>query len=228
MATSQAHDKSIPGLKPLLLAGGNSTRMGCPKHLLITPAGIPLYQQQVQVLRAACPAAPQVYVSLARSSPKDAYLREVDKEMENGVSSNELGITIIYDELDNDSDESAGPAMGLLSAFNKEPTATWLVLACDYPFVTPESLLLLQADYRPPATCYRNLNGFCEPLVGIWSPQALAHLSERCSEGMKSPARAIEELRGRVTHPMADTLLLNVNTKEEWMHVFGKLSVTKN
>ncbi|OIW30039.1 nucleotide-diphospho-sugar transferase [Coniochaeta ligniaria NRRL 30616] len=198
-----------PGIKPLVLAGGRSTRMGTPKHLLELPDGTPLYQHQINTLRQACPSAVTVYISLAKDSPLDALL----------ASPPDPGLQIILDEETNDTARSGGPSQGLLSAFASDPTATWLVLAVDYPLMTTRALAQLRDAYEPPVTCFRNDQGFCEPLVGIWGPEALRLL--RAKGTRSSPSAVVKELKGRQLSPAAEVTQLwaNVNEWPEWERV---------
>ncbi|KAB5542465.1 MobA-like NTP transferase domain-containing protein [Coniochaeta sp. 2T2.1] len=155
-------------LKPLILAGSRSTRMGSPKHLLKCPDGTPLYQRQIRLLRNACPTATTIYISLAKDSEKDPDLRGAGRHK----------LQIIYDLDANETDQSLGPAQGLLTAHQHDLTATWLVLAVDYPLVSTDMLGQLQDAYQSPVTCFRNADGYCEPLIGIWPPEALRRLGQ--------------------------------------------------
>jgi len=209
-------------LWPLLLAGGRSTRMGRAKHLLQMPDGRPLYQHQLDLLRAACPEAPVLYVSLARDSLTDPLLRSGD------VSAGTPGckLEIIYDLQDNsEADISAGPAAGLLAAHHAHPDSTWLVLACDYPLMTSDALVRLRSSYQAPVTCFRNAEGFCEPLVAVWSPVALARLAANHAKVQSGPQSVVRDLGGLMLMPettMAQSgardamVLWNVNTEAEW------------
>lgn len=60
--------------EPLLLMGGKSTRMGEPKHLLVTPSGKTMLQHSFEILNELCPAS-KVYISLAQETPIDPFLR---------------------------------------------------------------------------------------------------------------------------------------------------------
>ena len=218
---------------PLILAGGKSTRMKSPKHLLKMPDGRPLYQHQINLLTHACPKAPNIYLSLAQDSELDDYLRALstDTAVTTSASSTTTtksslapkpNIAIIYDLSPNPApSESAGPAAGLLAAFHFQPETTWLVIACDYPFLTPTALQRLGREYQAPVTCFQNRDGFCEPLVGIWSPRALGALAERVGRGARvGPCRVVRDLGGRqiqVGHSDGGReVLAGVNTKEEW------------
>ncbi|EXM16111.1 hypothetical protein V3481_010865 [Fusarium oxysporum f. sp. vasinfectum] len=203
-------------MKPLILAGGKSTRMGFPKHLLTMPDGRPLYQHQIDVLRKAFPEAETVYISLAQDSEMDELLQNVSK-VSYEATPGENSIEIILDLESSQGDESKGPATGILAACDSDPEATWLVVACDYPCITPSALQELQSRYKPPVTCFKNHEGFCEPLLGIWSPEAISHLKENCKAGKLSPSKAVRELDGH-TYLLEDSeaLLRNVNIKSEW------------
>ncbi|KAL2015208.1 hypothetical protein VTK56DRAFT_6060 [Thermocarpiscus australiensis] len=212
---------------PLILAGGKSTRMRSPKHLLTMPDGRPLYQHQIDLLRRACPESPIIYLSLAQDSQLDDYLQK--KHDATSTNSHEPRpspssptgpkLELIYDLDPNETDQSAGPAAGLLAAFRSQPQTTWLVVACDYPLLTVEALERLCRAYEPPVTCYRNRDGFCEPLVGIWGPEALRRLSENVKKkGRSGPSAVVRELGGKQIEMPAgcERWLVNVNTKEEW------------
>lgn len=200
-----------PAVSPLILAGGKSTRMRFPKHLLPLADGTPLYRHQIETLGKACPESPTIYISLAKDSPLDGFLQSRAQE----------DVTIIYDLGSNTITESAGPAQALLSAFHFDPTLTWLVLAVDYPLLEVDALQRLLKEYQPPVTCFRNSEGFCEPLVGIWSPDALGQLRDNVKHGRSGPSLVVRELGGKqVEVPVGHSeWLKNVNTKEDWEQV---------
>ncbi|KAF4962373.1 hypothetical protein FSARC_9539 [Fusarium sarcochroum] len=227
-------DTPWKNLKLLILAGGKSTRMGSPKHLLVMPDGRPLYQHQIDILREACPEAKTIYISLAQDSDMDDFLRRASKsqlnctgqEKRSTVSNNDKRVEIILDSESSEAEESKGPAAGLLAAFESDSEATWLVVACDYPCITSAALQQLQSLYKPPVTCFRNKQGFCEPLLGIWSPAAISHLKNNCERGKLSPSKAVYELDGYMHIPElnSEVLLRNVNTKSEWESALRRLA----
>ena len=205
-------------LRPLILAGGKSVRMGSPKHLLQLPDGTPLYKHHIDLLRQACPDSATVYISLAKDSVLDDVLRDAAADV-----SSSPPVKVIHDVHDSNApSESGGPAQGLLSAFRFDPTATWLVVAVDYPLLALDALHQLCEAYQPPVTCFRNAEGFCEPLVGIWSPEALALLagSESADRGgsLPGPSSIVRRLKGKQIELLEgdSTQLRNVNTREDW------------
>ncbi|KAL0934815.1 molybdenum cofactor biosynthesis protein C [Colletotrichum truncatum] len=215
----------LPSMRPLLLAGGKSTRMGTPKHLLRMPDGTPLYRRQLELLRSIFPEPQTIYISLAQESETDEYLESLlsaDAELtpEDEDSPKAPRVKILRDEHPNDSRYSAGPAAGLLAAYRFDRWANWVVVACDYPLLPPDAIyLLMYKRDAVPVTCYRSAEGFCEPLVAIWAPAALSRLSERVARGHSSPAATVKELDGLMvdTPPGCEWWLTNVNTMEEWV-----------
>lgn len=207
-------------LTPLILAGGRSTRMGSPKHLLRMPDGRPLYQHQLEVLARSCPRAPVIYISLAQDSELDDLLREhaTSQHDDTHRTPEQPDVGVIFDLEPNGTEESAGPASGLLAASAARPDDTWLVVPCDSPFLDTELLERLRREYEPPVTCYQNSKGFCEPLVGVWSPEALARLAEKAKSGTVGPSSVVRELGGKqVGLPDGEERpLTDVNTKEDW------------
>jgi molybdopterin-guanine dinucleotide biosynthesis protein A len=180
------------------------------------PDGRPLYQHQIEILRKACPQTEIVYISLAQDLELDELLRSASKASYEATAG-ENSIEIILDLESSQGNASKGPAAGLLAAYESDPAATWLVVACDYPSITADTLQDLQSRYKPPVTCLQNQEGFCEPLLGIWSPEAISHLKENCKAGKLSPSKAIRELDGYTYLPEdSETLLQNVNISSEW------------
>ncbi|RYP05130.1 hypothetical protein DL764_004015 [Monosporascus ibericus] len=215
---------------PLILAGGKSTRMGSPKHLLKLPNGKPLYQHQADVLRAVL-TGPKVHISLAQESPLDETLQSARRHSEKAKAPNgpeDGGLEVIFDSNANSSAESKGPAEGILSAYNACPDATWLVVACDYPYIASAMLQYLIGSYNPPVTCFLNSEGFCEPLLGIWSPAALERLAENVARGKSGPAATVREVKGTMlTVPEGcEAWLVDVNRQADWEAALEKLAAS--
>jgi molybdopterin-guanine dinucleotide biosynthesis protein A len=200
-------------LKVLILAGGYSSRMGSPKHLLPLPTG-PLYMQLIKILHKALPGIDMVYFSIASRSSLDETLRNgsVQFSPESSSSPISLNIKLITDDIE----EDIGPAAGLVAAHHADPTATWLVVACDYPLLQDAAVRLLIESYEAPATCFKNADGFSEPLLGIWSPSALQTLEKNVLSGRSGPSYTLRRLASKVIVPTREEWLENVNTKEEW------------
>jgi len=206
--------------------------MGTAKHLLPFIDGEPIYLYLLRQLRRACPDTSTLYMSL--HSPDQACSLRQDTE---------LPYQIIYDCINAVKKEECvagrmGPAAGLLAASDTDPTAHWMVLACDYPLMSYNDLEQLLVAYEEPITCFRNVEGWCEPLVGIWSPQALKQLRQNMNAGITGPIAVVRMLKGKAIRPSQEDSLLNTNNMDEWEDALqivrqkadsteGKLEVTK-
>ncbi|KAJ1323583.1 molybdenum cofactor guanylyltransferase [Microdochium nivale] len=302
MATPPPPQPPSPAADPvptaaLILAGGPSSRMGYPKHLLKLPHGHPLYLSIADTVHRACPHLDRVYISLAEGSyldeglhaklsthsarssarppittvnadntPADSAVIGLKTSETSQLPPLELGIIwdkktpILYPpptraqqrreekkrskerpekksthtnrstsstsrrgssrtsdashtapatphgqdssgvlsspsrqhsiEADGDIDAlggiagsanaGEGPIRGFLAAHEALPDATWLVIACDYPRLTVDAIRYLIDAYEPPVTCYRGARAKWEPLISIWSPEALVRLKQNC------------------------------------------------
>lgn len=140
-----------------VLIGGRASRMGRPKHLIARRGGRTWLEQ---VVAAVSPGVDQV-VLLGRASVPPA-LRDLP--------------------LLPDAPDAEGPLAGILAAMRWNPTASWLIAACDMPFATPSAVRWLLSTRRPGtwATLPR-LTGSSgvEPLLAHYDFRA-RHLLEQC------------------------------------------------
>ncbi len=116
-----------------------------------------------------------------------------------------------------DNTPEIGPMGGILSALERHPTAAWLVIACDMPFVNASTLSFLVAGRAPNklATCLSGTKG-PEPLCTIYEPAIAAHLRASVAQNQYSPRRVLETLDiQRLTAPNPEALR-NVNAPEEY------------
>ena len=140
-----------------ILIGGRSSRMGEPKHLLKTTEGSD--QTWVErVVRLVEPLVDGVVVSGRGELPQS--LNEMQRVPDiPGV---------------------AGPLAGVLSAMRWQPAVSWLVIACDMPFISTEAVNWIVAGRR--LGCWGRVPRFveadyCEPLFA-WYDGKAAHLLE--------------------------------------------------
>lgn len=179
----------------LVLAGGSSARMKRDKAAL-------LYQGRSQLDRAVELAARHVspvFVSVRASQKSDPARARYP---------------LIVDSV-----PSHGPIVGIRSALAAHPGATWLVVACDLPFLSDVALsqLLAERDPAASATAYSSVHdGLPEPLCAIWEPKAAAEIDAFLAKGKDCPRKFLLNHAVRLLEPKDPRALDNVNTPEEY------------
>ena len=185
---------AVTPVRGLVLAGGRSQRMGTDKGLLD-------YHGQ--------PQRRYLYDQLHRLGIAPAMSCRHDQADTLRQS---------FDAVLPDTFTDLGPFGAILSAFRTDPTAAWLVVACDLPLLDAATLRQL-IDGRDPnayATAFHNpATGFPEPLVAIWEPRAYGLLLQYLAQGYSCPRKAL--INSPInTLQLADArVLLNANRPEE-------------
>lgn len=122
---------------------------------------------------------------------------------------------LIKDEFDD-----IGPVAGILSAHLHDPSAAWLVIACDMPLLDASMIRLLIAeratDHDATAWSSADESG-PEPLCAIYEPATLAALlAEVRADGNPSPRAWLQNTRTRMLTPTRPDALDGANTREEF------------
>lgn len=219
---------------PLLCIGGQSSRMGTRKELLQFPDGLLAFEHALITIHHSIPTAFTIYVSLHdesqlggiqfrldfanRSASPTQFPAETSDEYSH--SSRPPALETILDSPDLG---DIGPAAGLLAAHVAHPTATLLVLGCDYPLLPPAALQQLMLEYEPPLTCFVNAEGITEPMIAIWSPEALHSLAEEVTKGYSGLNRVVSILGGKKVRPLRETWIKGCNSREEWEEILRGL-----
>jgi molybdopterin-guanine dinucleotide biosynthesis protein A len=178
----------------LILAGGQSSRMGQPKSLL-QYHGKPQYQHLMDLLSGFCG---QVFLSC----------REEQKELFTGCET-------IFDSAQLG---DIGPINGILSAFERDKTNAWLVLGCDYPMLEKSDLeQLVQArNSDAAATIFIHPETqFLEPLIGIYEASTAPLLLEWWKQGHQSLRHFLAHQSVHKIRPLRLEALKSVDTPEE-------------
>jgi len=189
----QWYQLAVPVLRGLVLAGGRSERMQTDKGLLHYH-GLDQRQHTAALLAEFCPDV-RVSVRPDQAADLPAGLQPLPDTF--------LGL---------------GPLGGILSAFQADPNAAWLVLACDLPFLTRETLEHLVSHRQPArmATSFRSpWDEFPEPLVSIWEPRSYGQLLRFLSLGYSCPRKALINSDIELLAPPVPSELRNVNTPQE-------------
>lgn len=181
----------------LILAGGRSTRMGQDKSNLFyhqNPQRIYLYQ----LLENFCE---KVFISARKEQ-----------------------ISVWNDQLNyiEDSVSSEGPLSGIVSAYEKYPEESWLVVACDMPFVDQNtiSFLLKYQDPQAYVNVFQNPQTLdYEPLLGLWHSKTGLLLKDFYANGQRSPRRFLRQINCHAIAPQNTHWLLNANDPEEYAQI---------
>jgi molybdopterin-guanine dinucleotide biosynthesis protein A len=161
-----------PSLTAVLLAGGESKRMGCDKATLQFE-GRALWQRQLGLLRELEPA--EIWLS-ARTVP--AYASE--------------SLRIILDE-----PPSRGPVSGIAAALKLLETSHLLVLAVDLPRMSSEFLQALWQDVRPKCGVVPWNGDYYEPVCALYPREAAAFVAESIASNEISLQKIVRALLAR-------------------------------
>ncbi len=183
---------AIPKVKGLVLAGGKSQRMGHDKTV-ISYHGKPQREHLLSLLEPCCESV-QLSCRHDQQEALKAYPILPDKM---------IGL---------------GPFGAILTAFQQDPQAAWLVVASDLPHLNTRAInyLLENRDPSKLATAFHNsVTGFPDPLFTIWEPKSYPTLLQFLSWGYSCPRKVLINSNINEIHPQDNQLLLNVNTPEE-------------
>jgi molybdenum cofactor guanylyltransferase len=182
-------------LHGLVLAGGRSTRMGRDKAALEYSGR----SQLERVFALVDPLVARAFVSVRADQGSDP-LRARFPQIVDAAPGLE------------------GPAAGILSALRAHPSAAWLVLACDLPFLDAGTLqhLIARRDPTRVATAFRSSHdGLPEPLCAIYEPAALAGLEAFVAGGRNCPRKFLIQSGALLLDQPRSEALDNVNTPTE-------------
>jgi molybdopterin-guanine dinucleotide biosynthesis protein A len=183
-----------PKIFGLILAGGFSRRMGRDKAYLEFH-GKPQVECVDELLRQCC-----AEVFLSKRADQKPY----------------KNFPFI-----NDMDQFAGhgPISGILSAMKQYPEVSWLVLACDLPYVNEEALqaLLDHRDMKKAATAFvSSQDALPEPLCAIWEAHAYEHILKLFNEGTHCPRKILIKSDTHLLEQGNPRWLDNINTPQEY------------
>lgn len=185
---------STPPLYGLVLGGGKSRRMGTDKATL-NYQGRPQIAVAYDLLRSFCE---ETWVSLRPEQAQEPIYRD-------------------YPHLF-DAYPGEGPLAAVVSAQMQKPGAAWLVIACDLPFLDPETLqhLLAKRDTQRHATAYLSRHdGRIEPLCAIYEPASAPLLAAAFTGGLRCARKGLESVTPLGLDLPKPQALENANTPED-------------
>lgn len=178
----------------LVLAGGESRRMGRDKALLAREGRSQL-EYMVELLATV---TDRVFVSARRSQRDDAERNRFPQ---------------IVDRYD-----GIGPVAGILSALEEHPGVNWLVVACDLPNVDAATLeyLLQNHSEANQFTAFRSsYDGLPEPLCAIYPAGSDAAIRSFVDGGVVCPRKILIRSDTALLEQPNPHALDNVNTPED-------------
>jgi molybdopterin-guanine dinucleotide biosynthesis protein A len=111
-----------------------------------------------------------------------------------------------------------GPFGAILSAFQADPNAAWLIIACDLPFVDKSALSQLISSRNSSkigTAFYNEVTHFPDPLFTIYEPKAYATMLQFLALGYACPRKVLINADTEIIQPENSRILQNVNTPEE-------------
>lgn len=184
-------DRPVYGL---VLAGGESRRMGSDKALLLRGGK----SQLAHVVALLEPLVQRVFVSTRPGQQSEPERSRFDQ---------------IVDRY-----EGIGPVAGILSAMDEFPDADWLVVACDLPNVDDTTLRYLfdQALQAQPFTAFRSSHdGLPEPLCALYRQGSNSIVRRFVEDGVVCPRKILINSDTQLLDQPDPAALDNVNTPDD-------------
>lgn len=187
----------------LVVCGGQSSRMGMDKSL-INYHGKPQRYYLYELMQSLCE---KVFISCNKSQAEGM----------------ETGYEMIIDAPQY---QNTGPMAALLSAFEKYPDKSFLVIGCDYPFIGKDDIqaLIDSRDKDFIAICYQNIESITEPLLALYEKETFEPLKNNFSQQKYSLRYFLEEISAKKIIAKGDDVLRSVDTKEEFEAALKKIN----
>ena len=178
----------------LVLAGGESRRMGHDKALLVRDG-----QSQLEYIAGILAGfVDRVFVSVRGEQQGDAERSRFE--------------TIV------DRYEGIGPVAGILSAMDEHPHADWLIVACDLPNIDAGTLdfLLVNRSRDKPFTAFRSsYDELPEPLCALYAAGSDVIIRQFVDDGIVCPRKILIRSDTLLLKQPNSNALDNVNTPDD-------------
>ncbi|MEO7047542.1 MAG: molybdenum cofactor guanylyltransferase [Ferruginibacter sp.] len=180
----------------LVIAGGKSSRMGMDKAML-NYHGLPQQYYLYEMLKSMCS---KVYISCNKSQAA-----QINKEYN------------IIEDLNTFND--IGPMAAILSAFHYHPEKNFVVVGCDYPFLTKndlEGFISSIEETDKPKTFFNEKENLYEPMLGYYPHDLLPSLKEAYDAGNTSLQKILKINNAGKFSPLNITAIKSVDTEEDY------------
>ncbi|MEM3737068.1 MAG: molybdenum cofactor guanylyltransferase [Candidatus Bathyarchaeia archaeon] len=166
----------------IILAGGNSVRMGWTDKALVNLGSKPLLAHIVQRVADIVDA---VTVVISKEGEIDRYKTVLPGEVE-----------VVKDTI-----SECGPVAGILTGAEASEADYTVVLPCDAPFVEPRVIgYLFESALGADAAVPRWPSGYIEPLHSVYRVKALRRAGKVAFKGSNPPVRILIEGIGKVIY----------------------------
>lgn len=185
----------------LLLIGGKSRRMGSDKSELSFHPNLSQKERGIQLLESVCD---RVFISVRN---------------EQSATESDNSIVDAFGEI--------GPLGAIASAQKSDPSAAWLILACDLPLIERKHLNALVQSRHPDrdATYFSSAtDGYPEPLCAIWEPKSNTHVTQAIESGKLCPRSVLKQLDGKALPSPGLWVLANTNTKADAIEIRHRIN----
>ena len=122
-----------------------------------------------------------------------------------------------YDQIVDRYDDM-GPVAGILSALEASPEVDWLVVACDLPNITEQTIryLLQRREGEQPFTAFTSsYDGLPEPLCAVYHSGCEVIVRRFVDEGVNCPRKILIRSNTRLLEQPDPKALDNVNTPDD-------------
>ncbi|MGB0370465.1 MAG: molybdenum cofactor guanylyltransferase [Opitutales bacterium] len=187
-------------LNGIVLAGGQSLRMGHDKALL-NYHGTAQWLWTAQILQKFCS---DIFISKNTSQSWDTA---------------PTAKAII------DTEEAAGPFHPWSKLYKIAPSAHWLLLTCDLPLVSPRALSKLLESPKnnsspAEAMCFRATDSsFPDPQIALLTPSATQSAEQAYQEGLRSPRKFLQSVNTLMLDTEDPRWLHSCNTHQEYLKI---------
>jgi molybdopterin-guanine dinucleotide biosynthesis protein A len=162
---------AVPDLTGIVLAGGDSRRMGTNKAF-VEIEGAPMIERVLRALTAAC---------------ADTLIVTKDP-----VAYAHLGVRVVIDDR-----PIQTPLVGLCTGLRAAQNPWVFVAACDLPFLSSEAVRLLARLAGGYAAAVPHVEGRWHPLHAAYATAALPALERTLASGVRRMITALEAIRVR-------------------------------